>query len=124
MSHADIRRTQSHVVGAGGHSLLRRAWLSPDPERVLLVVHGYGEHSGRYEHVGSWFAARGCAVHAYDQQGHGRSSGPRGHVRRFADFLDDLEVLRQATAAEHPELPLHLVGHSMGGLVEIGRAHV
>jgi len=117
VSDAEIRRTQSHLIGAAGHSLLRRAWTPPHPERALLLVHGYGEHSGRYEHVGTWFASRGSAVHAYDQQGHGRSEGPRGHVRRFGDLLDDLERLRQATASEHPGLPLYLLGHSMGGLV-------
>ena len=84
---------------------------------MLLLVHGFAEHSGRYEHVGAWFAARGCAVHAYDHQGHGRSDGRRGHVRRFADFLDDLEDVLAAVRAEHPGLRPHLVGHSMGALI-------
>jgi alpha-beta hydrolase superfamily lysophospholipase len=83
----------------------------------VLVVHGYAEHSGRYEHVGAWFAARGCAVYAYDQQGHGRSSGTRCHVRRFGDFHDDLAIAQGRVAALHPGLPLFLVGHSMGGLI-------
>lgn len=117
MGQSDIRRTESHLVGARGNSLLARAWLPRTPERVLLLVHGYGEHSGRYEHVGAWLAARGCAVHAYDQQGHGRSSGRRCHVRRFGDFLDDLEIVRKQAAGEHAGLPLFLVGHSMGGLI-------
>ncbi len=117
MSHPVIRRTESHLVGARGHSLLQRSWLPRDAQRVLLLVHGYGEHSGRYEHVGAWFAARGCAVRAYDHQGHGRSSGTRCHVRRFGDFLDDLEVVRARAGSEHPGLPLFLVGHSMGGLI-------
>jgi alpha-beta hydrolase superfamily lysophospholipase len=84
---------------------------------VLLFVHGYAEHSGRYESAGAWFAARGCAVHAYDQRGHGRSPGARGHVRRFGDFLDDLDSFAARVRAEHPGLPLFAVGHSMGGLV-------
>jgi acylglycerol lipase len=83
----------------------------------LLLVHGLAEHSGRYEHVGAWFAARGCAVHAYDQQGHGRSAGIRGHVRRFSDYLDDLEAMLRFVRERHPGLPIVLVGHSMGGLV-------
>jgi alpha-beta hydrolase superfamily lysophospholipase len=112
-----VRRTESHFRGRRGHSLLRRAWLTEEPERVLLVVHGYGEHSGRYEGLGSWFAQRGSAVHAFDHQGHGRSEGVRCHVRRFGDFLDDLAVLQERVAAEHPGLPLFLVGHSMGGLI-------
>jgi alpha-beta hydrolase superfamily lysophospholipase len=88
----------------------------------LLLVHGYGEHSGRYEHVGAWFAARGCAVHAFDHQGHGRSTGARCHVRRFGDFPDDLGIVQTWVAAEHPGLPLFLVGHSMGGLIVAAHA--
>jgi alpha-beta hydrolase superfamily lysophospholipase len=101
----------------GGRTLFRRAWLIPQPERALLLVHGFAEHSGRYENVGAWFAARGCAVHAYDHRGHGRSDGRRGHVRRFGDFLDDLEAVLAAVRAEHPQLKPVLVGHSMGGLI-------
>jgi alpha-beta hydrolase superfamily lysophospholipase len=83
----------------------------------MLVVHGYAEHSGRYEGLAAWFAARGVAVHAYDQRGHGRSGGARGHAARFQEFLDDLALLLEFVRTEHPDLPLTLVGHSMGGLV-------
>jgi alpha-beta hydrolase superfamily lysophospholipase len=116
VAHAVIRRTQSHFEGGRGRSLFQRAWLPATPERVLLVVHGFAEHSGRYEHFGTWFAGRGCAVCAYDQQGHGRSQGRRGHVRRYADLLDDLEISLGRVRREHPGLPAILVGHSMGGL--------
>jgi alpha-beta hydrolase superfamily lysophospholipase len=112
-----IRRTESYFAAGRGRSLFRRAWLPPEPQRLLVLVHGYAEHSGRYEHVGAWFAALGCAVHAYDHQGHGRSDGVRGHLRRFADLLDDLEVFLAGVRGEHPGLPAFVVGHSMGGLV-------
>lgn len=98
-------------------SLFRRGWLAQQPRAALLIVHGFAEHSGRYEHVGSQLAAAGLAVHAYDQLGHGRSSGRRGHVRRFDDYLDDAERMIALVRAEHPGLPLFLLGHSMGGLV-------
>jgi alpha-beta hydrolase superfamily lysophospholipase len=111
-----IRRTESHFAAGGGRSLFRRAWLPPEPQRLLVLVHGYAEHSGRYEHLGAWLAGDGCAVHAYDLQGHGRSDGARGHVRRFADLLDDLEAFLARARGEHPGLPAFLVGHSMGGL--------
>jgi len=114
---ASIRRTEDQIAGSRGNLLFRRAWSPPEPDRVLLVVHGLAEHSGRYDHVGAWFAARGCAVHAYDQQGHGRSSGLPGHLRRFSDLLDDLDVVLRFVQGCHPGLPTFLVGHSMGGLV-------
>jgi alpha-beta hydrolase superfamily lysophospholipase len=117
MQHRAIRRTESHFAGARGQALFRRAWLPAQPERVLLLVHGLAEHSGRYQHVGTWFAARGWAVHAYDHRGHGRSGGARCHVRRFGELLDDLERVLGLVRDEHRDLPIHLVGHSMGGLV-------
>jgi alpha-beta hydrolase superfamily lysophospholipase len=117
MQHRAIRRTESHVAGARGQALFRRSWLPAEPERVLLLVHGLAEHSGRYQHVGTWFAARGWAVHAYDHRGHGRSGGVRCHVRRFGELLDDLELVLGLVRAEHRGVPIHLVGHSMGGLV-------
>lgn len=83
----------------------------------MVLVHGFGEHCGRYEGFGAWFAARGAAVHAYDLAGHGRSGGRRGHVGCFDDFLDDLNAFLATVRSEHPELPCAIVGHSMGGLI-------
>lgn len=112
-----IRRTEAHFVAAAGRSLFRRSWLPEAPDRSIVLVHGFGEHSGRYESFGAWFAARGVAVHAYDHTGHGQSSGRRGHVRRFDDFLDDLAEFLKVVQSEHPSLPCAIVGHSMGGLI-------
>ena len=117
MDQLSIRRTESRFEGAGDHSLLRRSWLAPEPERALVLVHGLAEHCGRYDHLGAWFARRGCAVHAYDQRGHGESSGRQGHVQSFDDLLDDLAIFLERVRSEQPELPLFLLGHSMGGLV-------
>ena len=112
-----IRRDEFHIQGASGLRLFRRSWIPPVEKRSVVVVHGFAEHSGRYEHVGSQLAAQDCAVHAYDQQGHGRSDGTRCHVRRFDDLLDDLDAIVEQVRASRPELPLFVVGHSMGGLV-------
>ena len=117
MERRVVRRTQSSFVAADGARLFRRAWLAAQPRRVIALVHGMAEHSGRYDHVGAWFSARDCAVHAYDHRGHGRSQGARGHIARFAELLDDLEAFLGIVRREHPELPLAIVGHSMGGLV-------
>jgi alpha-beta hydrolase superfamily lysophospholipase len=86
---------------------------------VLLLVHGYAEHSGRYEEMAAWFAARGAAVHAYDHRGHGRSEGPRCHVGRFDEFLDDLAAVLASLREQHRGLPVSIVGHSMGGLITL-----
>lgn len=112
-----IRRTEGGFEGVRGVHLFRRSWISEHPERVLLVVHGFAEHSGRYDHLGCWFAERGAAVHAYDLRGHGRSQGTRNDVLRFDDFLDDVAALQEIVGREHPGLPITVVGHSMGGLI-------
>lgn len=112
-----IRRSEAHFDAAKGRRLFERRWEPREPQRNLVLVHGYAEHSGRYEHVAAWFASRGAAVHAFDHQGHGHSSGVRCHVRRFGDFLDDLDRVVERARAAAPDLPLYVVGHSMGGLI-------
>ena len=100
------------------------------PRAVVLLVHGLGEHASRYEHVASRLLDWGFAVRAYDQRGHGESGGPRGGLPNETALLDDLaEVIDDtrlrcqrlleapASAGHVPELPLVLLGHSLGGLV-------
>jgi alpha-beta hydrolase superfamily lysophospholipase len=117
-----IRRAETHFAAGGGRTLFRRSWLAEEPVRTIVLTHGYAEHSGRYERVGAWLAARGCAVHAYDLQGHGRSEGVRGHAASLDALVDDQAMLVELVRGEHPELPLYLLGHSMGGLVALAFA--
>lgn len=112
-----IRRFESRFETADGTSLFRRGWLPEQPRGAVLLVHGFAEHSGRYDGFGAWFARRGWAVHAFDQRGHGRSPGRRNYVRRFDDFLDDVGALRELANQESAGLPMLIVGHSMGGLI-------
>jgi alpha-beta hydrolase superfamily lysophospholipase len=88
-------------------------------QAVVALVHGYGEHSGRYDHVAQAFVEQGTAVHAYDQRGYGRSEGQRAYVDNFDRYLDDLGQFLDRVRSEHPDRPLFLFGHSMGGLVVI-----
>ncbi len=104
------------VVARDGTPLLVRSWpVRGDPWAVVLLVHGLSEHSGRYEHVGSWLADAGLEVHAYDHRGFGGSGGRRGHVDRWSQLLSDLE--ERVVSVRRPGLPLVLYGHSMGGLI-------
>lgn len=84
----------------------------------VVILHGLGEHAGRYAHVAAFFTARGYAVRTYDHRGHGRSGGKRGDVPADATLLDDAQaVIADWTARPStPGSPPLLLGHSMGGL--------
>lgn len=84
---------------------------------VLLLAHGLGEHSGRYQQFAAFFNARGYAVVAPDHPGHGASPGTRAHVSSFDDFLQPLLQLREDIAEWYPAVDCFLVGHSLGGLI-------
>lgn len=109
-------KTFSGTFSTGGQSLPVQGWL-PDapPQAVLAVVHGMGEHAGRYAGWGQFFSQRGWAVLAYDQPGHGHAPGPRGHVSDFAVLLAAIGDFLSWIEKTFPGLPLALLGHSMGG---------
>ncbi|HSW43899.1 MAG TPA: lysophospholipase [Patescibacteria group bacterium] len=103
--------------GSEGHVFYRRWDPAVRPVRLVLIVHGYAEHGGRYGHVAAALNRRGSAVYADDHLGHGRSDGERALITDFEHVDDDLHALAGIARAEHPGLPLVLVGHSMGGLL-------
>jgi len=91
------------------------AW-KPDlpPQAVIILVHGLGEHIGRYEHVAKMFTDHQYAFVGADLIGHGKSGGQRGHADSFDDFLNDIDKLVQETNARFPGIPKILYGHSLG----------
>ncbi|HEU4751786.1 MAG TPA: alpha/beta hydrolase, partial [Armatimonadota bacterium] len=107
-------------ANGGRPSLFRRTVRPAGPAWARVgVLHGYGDHGGRYGHFMRWLAERGVACHAVDFRGHGNAGGRRGFVSRWEEFLEDLRefLACDPVAAEFPETPLFLVGHSHGGLV-------
>jgi alpha-beta hydrolase superfamily lysophospholipase len=102
------------ITTRDGLRLHARHWPHPAPKSQVLIVHGLGEHSGRYEALAQALVAAGHAVAAYDQRGHGQSPGRRGFIPRADSLCDDLA---QAIDAWPQQAPLVLLGHSMGGLV-------
>ena len=105
------------LTTADGLALHVHAWPAAAPGHgTVLLVHGLGEHSGRYGRVAAHLDDRGWNVVGYDQRGHGRSGGPRGAVRESDDLLRDLALVIDAVRARQPGTLL-LLGHSLGGLV-------
>ena len=98
--------------------LYLREWLAAGPAwGRVLIVHGIGEHSGRYERTGRLLSKAGLDVQAFDLRGHGLSGGRRVYVRRWSDYLDDVEG--RLAALRRPGLPTVLFGHSMGALISL-----
>ncbi len=82
---------------------------------VMSLVHGFGEHCGRYSDMAEALSAAGIATIALDLRGHGKSDGKRGVVRDYTEYFDDLNQLLDTTRREYPGVPHILYGHSMGG---------
>ena len=106
--------TTGTISASDGTELFTRAWVPEDPRASVLIVHGAGEHSGRWDHVGRFLADRGYAVSASDLRGHGKSGGHRFHVESFDQFLSDIVTV---AGTLDDTLPWALYGHSLGGLI-------
>lgn len=102
-----------------GVDLHFHAWTVPDHKAVVAIVHGYGEHAGRYAHVAKAYNEAGISAFAVDLRGHGRSAGPRGHVLRFAEYHRDLDALLDALRARAGGKKLFVLAHSMGALATV-----
>ena len=116
-----VESTLSTFVASDGDNVVIQDWpLANDANLrgVVILVHGLGEHAGRYDHVARRLNSWGFAVRGYDQYGHGESGGARGGLPTDTRLLDDLADIVDSTRARmDPKTPLLLLGHSMGGLV-------
>ena len=120
----------SHVRAVDGTDLLVRHWPADEAEAggawagppwgSVLLVHGLGEHSGRYEHVGDQLTGAGLEVAAYDHRGMGGSGGRRGDIERWSQYHDDLEARLADVRAGAKGRPVVLYAHSLGGLIAAG----
>ncbi|MBO0769761.1 MAG: lysophospholipase [Solirubrobacterales bacterium] len=107
------------VTGPTGTELSVRVW-EPDtaPRALVLISHGYGEHSGRYQHVAERLRAADYLVVAHDHAGHGRSGGKPGQIR-FDRAVADLDAVLSSQVRQHPKLERVLLGHSFGAAVAL-----
>ena len=115
MSSEDIET--GYTPSRDGTQLLFRWHPVQEAKALVVLVHGFAEHSGRYLHVLQALNTAGYAVCAIDLRGHGRSAGRRAFVERFSDYLDDVDVAVALGRERCSCLPLFMVGHSMGGLI-------
>jgi len=100
-----------------GTGLSGEEFIPEQAQAVLIIVHGLGEHRGRYSAITERLNMAGIACINYDQRGHGESPGKRTDIDNFSEFTDDLLKVVQATKAARPTMPLFLWGHSLGSIV-------
>ncbi len=89
---------------------------------VIALVHGMGEHSGRYRRFAEFLTQKGIAIISFDQRGHGKSQGKKGHITHYNQLLDGIDELLERTRLQFKDKPVFLYGHSMGGNVVINYA--
>ncbi len=90
-------------------------WPVDAPEKVVVIIHGIGEHGGRFRRIATELNQNNMAALSVDLRGHGCSMGKRGHTAPRADILGDMDQLIQYAMRLYPDIPLILYGHSMGG---------
>lgn len=114
-----MNHTEGNFAGCNRWQLYYQTW-QPDspPKAVLIVVHGVGEHSGRYMNLVLPLLTKRYAVYSFDHRGHGRSPGNQcAHVNDWSEYRNDLKLFTTFVARQQPSIPLFLMGHSMGGLI-------
>jgi alpha-beta hydrolase superfamily lysophospholipase len=115
--------SESKFGGERGTEIYYRIWKPIGRIRaVVVVIHGQGDHGGRYLHVAEHLTRDGFAVWAADLRGHGRSGGRRGHVDNFDDYLADTRRIIEKAREDSPQIKVFLLGHSLGGLVVLDYA--
>jgi acylglycerol lipase len=99
-----------------GLQLYAQGW-QPETESkgIVCLVHGLGEHSGRYAHLAAFLNQAGYALLAFDLRGHGKSQGQRGHAPSYETLMEDISHLLEEAAKRYPDRPCFLYGHSLGG---------
>lgn len=114
---SETTRAHGELESGDGTRIAFRRWRPDRPTGRVLIVHGLGDHSGRFESFGRRLSGGGLEALALDLRGHGLSAGRRGHAERFERLLGDLELLRREAESVGGALPTVLFGHSLGGLV-------
>jgi alpha-beta hydrolase superfamily lysophospholipase len=113
-----MNHVEGNFKGVRNANIYYQAWLPEgDVKAVLFVVHGLGEHSGRYMNHVNYFVPLGFAVYGLDHLGHGKSDGEREVIERFADYTDALTTYYRMVKGWQPGKPIFILGHSMGGLI-------
>ncbi len=117
MRNPNIKELTGTFEGTNGMQLFYKTWL-PDvpPKAVMVIIHGVGEYIDRYQNLVEALVPAGYILTGYDQRGHGRSPGKRGHIDSWDEYRQDIGAFLELAHKLAPELPLFIYGHSQGSL--------
>ena len=117
---AEFSADDGRFKGVDGLSIFYRKYQAEAEKARMIIAHGLGEHSGRYDNVVRQLLPRGISIWAPDHRGHGQSGGLRGHVTSFYQYVDDLHSLVALSRDTLPSgMKIFLLGHSLGGLIAL-----
>lgn len=113
-----MKHNQGYFKNNHNQKIFYQTWFpETDPKTILLICHGLYEHSGRYHHLAEYFTNKGIGVFGFDHIGHGKSDGTRSYVTDFSTFTDPIIISLDKIRTTNPDIPVFLVGHSLGGLI-------
>ncbi len=110
---------EGEFKGAENFKIFYQAWIPEKSKAVIQIVHGFAEHSGRYMNVVNQLTPLGYVIYANDHRGHGKSDGKRNYVDTFDQFIEDEKILYDLIKNKHPNLPIFMLGHSMGSMIAL-----
>jgi alpha-beta hydrolase superfamily lysophospholipase len=111
--------TEYNWKSRDGKKVYAKKWTVANPKGVICLVHGAGEHCNRYNHFADFFNKNGFSVFSCDLPGHGQTEGKKGHANGIEAFMDEVSKLLTEAVEDHPDLPIFLYGHSMGGNISL-----
>lgn len=110
--------TQFNWLTSDKFNIFAQKWaIDQNPKAVVIIVHGLGEHSSRYNHMAKFFNEKNIVVYSFDHCGHGRSSGVRGDIPSYDHACNEINYLIEVAQKEFPLTPVFLYGHSLGGAI-------
>ncbi|GMG95876.1 alpha/beta hydrolase [Tepidimicrobium xylanilyticum] len=108
---------ENYIDSKDKTKLYMRKDVPKDVKANIIINHGFAEHLNRYDYVTKKLNEAKIGVYRYDLRGHGRSKGPKGHIDDFMDFAEDVDVMVDLVKSEYSNLPIFMLGHSMGGFI-------
>lgn len=112
-----MKHDEGTFEGVKGFKIYYQAWIPDEPKAVVQFVHGVTEHSGLFPHLVKDLTSNGYAMYADDHRGHGKSEGVRIYVDSFNQYIEDEKLFYDIIKSKHPELPVLMVGYSLGSLI-------